>query len=610
MAAYPSCIRAIPHDTNKGHDSPSIRMCLYMHTAGRGITDKLRKEAEEMFSDYNYDFVDLEIEPLGEYFTPRDRNDQLKSEKMAKLAQIIEKNLPLFENRLNVTAVYPSYKISEGQETDDLCITVSILGKGLIPVGENEFLETLDIYPLDIVEGYFWPTQGKFLSKATPLHLGVGIGVRGQPGAGTLGAILTDGDHLYALSCQHVLSKKNEKRAKEQPTREQPVEERSAEEPPDEERSAETNFVIGKERLEYYISKRKEHLKQVKEKISGDLTELEIGNITEKIRRLECEVRAPEQDEILIEQPAAEDFTFEKNKLEKNITKKRNELKEPENMHSVQNEWKKDEIEGKIQEINTDIKALEAKLKNLTHFALPRCIATYSCGLRQNYYHKISRRTFFVDAAIAKIGDDESNDILLLKSKRGSVYGFDKQKQIDENGTIVPFPQIEIEAENAKFWKDGRTTSHTEGGRLRCEHFYANLEGYNKNTCFGEFTNIKFKTYCEACAPEIECDLFETSLLEGLECAKCKENIPNESKKSELWAYNCFLVVRKRKPFSKEGDSGAVIFDEEGRAWGIIVGSFNRLHIRYTVAIPIDVAFEALGQKLGKELKLLCVNTA
>ena len=266
MAAYPSCITAVPHDTNstEGHDSP-ISMRLYMHTAGHGITDDLRKETGEMFSDYNYDFVDLEIEPLGEYFTLRERNDQLKSEKMAKLAQIIEKILPLFENRLNVTAVYPSYKISEGQETDDLCVTVSVLGKELIPVGENKFSKTLDRYPLDIVEGYFWPTHGLFLSKATSLHLGVGIGVRGQRGAGTLGVILTDGDNLYALSCQHVLSKKNEERAKELPTRKQPVEEWSAEEPPDEEQSSEKNFVIGKERLENYIRERKELLEQVRE---------------------------------------------------------------------------------------------------------------------------------------------------------------------------------------------------------------------------------------------------------------------------------------------------------------------------------------------------------
>ena len=64
MAANPSCIRTVPRDTKftEGHESPAISLCLYMHTAGRGITDDLREEARKMFSDYNYDFVDLEIE--------------------------------------------------------------------------------------------------------------------------------------------------------------------------------------------------------------------------------------------------------------------------------------------------------------------------------------------------------------------------------------------------------------------------------------------------------------------------------------------------------------------------------------------------------------------
>ena len=71
------------------------------------------------------------------------------------------------------------------------------------------------------------------------------------------------------------------------------------------------------------------------------------------------------------------------------------------------------ENQGEIQEMNRDIEALEAKLKNLIEFALPRCVATYSCSLRQNYYHEKSGM-LFVDAAIAEISGDESNGISLL----------------------------------------------------------------------------------------------------------------------------------------------------------------------------------------------------
>ena len=594
MIAKSSCIRAVPHDTNctEGHDSPDISMCLYMDTAGQGITDDLREESGKYFSGYNLKFVDLECDPLGKYFSPRDCKLQSETHEMATLAQIIEKNLPLFENRLNVTAVYPSYKISEGQETDDLCITISVLGKGLIPVGENEFSKILDGHPLDIVEGYFSPTNGPFLSQASPLHLGVGIGVRGKRGAGTLGAILTDeADDFYVLSCDHVLSKKNEKpaSAKKQPSRKQPAEEQTAEE----------NYIDGVKRLENYISEKRERLV---EKNRESLNELEKINVTKEIEAFESAVRIPGEEEILIEQPAAEDFISEMNKLEKDIREERSALERLEN-RALLEEWRKKANKSNIQVKKNSIKTFESKLSGLTDFGLPRWIATYSYGLRQNY--EKSGRKFFVDAAIAKINADECDDILSLIKESDSVYGFDEQKKMNRKGEIVPLSEIETKADNATFWKTGRTTSHTEGGRFRCEHFYAKLKGFNEYPCFGEFTNVKFQTYCKTCAPKT-CSLFDTFLLEEVKCYKCKEAIPKKSKHSQLWAYNCFLVSRK-EPFSKEGDSGAVIFDQNGRAWGIIVGLFD-VHRTFTVAISLDIALEALKLKSGKELKLLCVN--
>ena len=606
MAAYPSCIRAIPHDTNKGHDSPSIRMCLYMHTAGHGITDKLRKEAGEMFSDYNYDFVDLEIEPLGEYFTPRDRNDQLKSEKMAKLAQIIEKNLPLFENRLNVTAVYPSYKISEGQETDDLCITVSVLGKGLTPVGENEFSKTLDGHPLDIVEGYFSQTNGPFLSQASPLHLGVGIGVRGKRGAGTLGAFLTDEfNHLYVLSCQHVLSKKNEKPAEEQPSRKQTAEEQTTEK----------NYMDGVKRLENFISERMEELKKPDE--SGKIDKKEI-------KAFESAAKIPGEEE-LIEQPAAEDFITEMYEWEKNIREKNSELNYLKKKHSESPEKKA--IKSNIIKQEEHLAAFKSELTDLTKFRLPKWIATYSCGLQENYRKPDDKKCFFVDAAIAKINPNERDVILSRIQESDPVYGYDtrfsyeKQKKIYEKGEIVPVSKIVKGPET--FWKAGRTTCITEGGKFHSEHFFVRVKSRQKDSpdstrtessqsessqdFFGEFTHAKFQTYCKTCRPKTS-GLLETSLLKEVKCYKCGETLPANSESREFWAYNCFLVYLSRdKPFSTGGDSGAVIFDEDGRAWGIIVGNFVRDRT-YTVAISLDIALEALKDISGKELKLLCVN--
>ena len=149
--------------------------------------------------------MDLEHEELGDYFMPRSSESERNFAEMANIAQIIEENFPCFMNRSNVTAVYPSYKISNHQETDDLCIAVSVVGKGKIPVGEDVFPDRLGDYPLDVVQGYVVPT----CRVEYGLRFGVGIGVRGMAGTGTLGAFLTDGHDHYLRSCNHVLFKQD-----------------------------------------------------------------------------------------------------------------------------------------------------------------------------------------------------------------------------------------------------------------------------------------------------------------------------------------------------------------------------------------------------------------
>ena len=203
----------------------------------------------------------------------------------------------------------------------------------------------------------------------------------------------------------------------------------------------------------------------------------------------------------------------------------------------------------------------------------------------------------------------ELDDIKSVRiSTRGSVYGIDDENTEPINGEVVALDQLENEAENVKFWKCGRGTGHTEGAEFRCNHFHANREGFNRDTCYGDLTNYAFKIYCENCKPQIECDLVETSLLEERKCQKCKKEIPKESKKYELWARNCFTLVTKKRPFSEKGDCGAVIFYDKGRAWGIIIGLFETGCYFYTVAISLEIALKALSEKAGKELKLWCVN--
>ena len=104
----------------------------------------------------------------------------------------------------------PSYKIVSSKETRTPCVTVFVLGKGRIPLGESSFSEVEELkisnsYPFDVVEGYFLPTSF-YASSASTLHGGVGISVGDQPDAGTLGGFLTNEDgKCYILSCEHVL---------------------------------------------------------------------------------------------------------------------------------------------------------------------------------------------------------------------------------------------------------------------------------------------------------------------------------------------------------------------------------------------------------------------
>ena len=343
--------------------------------------------------------------------------------------------------------------------------------------------------------------------------------------------------------------------------------------------------------------------KKLKKKIRD--TELEI-------RRIESVVSTPKQNETLVEHPAALDFISKIDELQKFISETEKSVEELEkNMTNKESdeydEWTNRKIQALIKPQKSDVTTAKDSKTAIIDFGLPRCIATYSCGLHRNY--STSAGTFYVDAAIAKISDDERDHILSKRNKKGSVYGFHNEKKI--NGEIVPLAELEKESDkDLSFWKSGRTTSHTEGGKLSLHsHFFINLKGFKQKICYGEFTNVQFKTYCQTCASQIECDLVETTLLKKLKCEKCKEDIEEESPGKELWAYNCFLVFRKQGPFAEKGDSGAVIFDEEGRAWGIIVGVFDNYY-SYTVAIPLDVALQALGEQLGKKLKLWCVNPA
>ena len=211
MSENPSCIRAVPYESE---DAKSLTMCLYMDTNGKRIPDEIEIAAKKMFKDYKVEFDDLLRRPLNKILTHLPSTEKQKAKKLADLTRTIEKNLHLFENRMNVTAVQASYKVTDATEKNIPCVRVYVLGKGKIPAGETDIKEikedNSDIFnqtEFDVAEGYYkLTTESSLGGYAWPLAAGVGIGVEGVHRAGTLGGFLEDEEaNVYILSNEHVL---------------------------------------------------------------------------------------------------------------------------------------------------------------------------------------------------------------------------------------------------------------------------------------------------------------------------------------------------------------------------------------------------------------------
>jgi hypothetical protein len=699
--AIPFCIAAVPNFTDS--DQQSVVVNVYLHTRGVAISDRFRELTREMFRNYELNFVDLEHEELGDYFMPRSSESERNFEEMANIAQIIEENLPCFINRSNLTAIYPSYKISNYQETDDLCIAVSVVGKGKIPVGEEVFPDRLGDYPLDVVQGYVLPT----CHVEYGLRSGVGIGVRGMAGTGTLGAFLIDDhddhdDHdYYLLSCNHVLYKPHGALTAEQTLGDDTVncgDEKADEKNSGEEKPAETgelecvandqaaesdlkeekisknciratekileklDLEIGEMRnsgkkvntlraaelkFRNAISDARKHLENttgriksegkiliehpatdennfgeesVGEKKSGEKKpgaekpaetgELESDDVvdeqtaesdsveeqrlkncssndanskieSEKIRRIKSQVKVPKEGEILIEHPTKEDVIAEVSECEKKIKSRQDVLEK--------NCGKENNVTRRMK---SEIETEKCRLVELLDDQLPRCIATYVGGYLDNFFH--DNRSIFVDAGIAKLCNDQRDEIFAGNCKPYA-------KPI--TGEVVSWKEIRQEPEGTKFWKSGANTRLTEGGEFRAPAF--------------NFKDPKLANFCEGCAKNMRCVSSERKdPPETCVCKTCLREITQNDTKYEIFATNCFLVKSKSKSesesewrrkwksenyFSGDGDSGAVIFDEKNRAWGIVVGIFFTTGGScFTVVCSLDVALEALRKETKK----------
>ena len=514
-------------------------MCLYVDTDGKGIPEYLKQAASEMFADYKIEYVDLQRRPLFEIVTRLPASEKRKDEELKDLSKVIEKNLHVFENRLNVTAVQASYKVVASREKNTPCVTMFVLGKSRIPIGETDISELANNpfnVLFDVVEGYYLPSCDSYKSYAFPLLGGVGIGLeKDQSGVGTLGGFLEDENgKRYILSCEHVLH-------------------------PDE-NANNPNVVVQPAETDF-----KEAFNQASSCVDYFCSAL--GKQEDKLKCL----------------------TGEEHRRHENHIKK---------------------IREKIETVE----------KNKTKVALskPRPIGNYCCGLKGNIAVEISDNyeSIYVDAAIAELNDEEADEIAMEKEDEPEndccpVFGFKNNKEhgFTPTGDIVDLKNFDSQHGKALgLMKIGRTTGLTCGGELETTKFFVKLNGNKKVTCAGNLSRVPYILYCTGCEPVTDENLVELSCMKKPFCAKCNKQI--ESNITALWASNCMAIRKPMESFCKKGDSGALVFDSQGRAWGMVFGMFiaEGINFNFGLAAPFGVTLQALERRLGRRISAKKLN--
>lgn len=546
MSRHPCCIRVIPYK-NDGEDNQPITMCLYVSTNDKGIPDNVKDAAQEMFVKYRIEFVDLQRRPLSKIFTPLPSSEKRCEEEVSNLSRKIEENLHLFNNRLNVTAVQASFKVTNSEEQDIPCVAVYVLGKTKIPAGETDIKKikddnhVFDGVEFDVLEGYYQPAIGASqASYVCPLRAGYGIGVKGTDGGGTLGGFLEDetGKH-YILSNQHVL-------------------------------------------------------------------------------------RPREGCSNVIFQPADSDYKTMHDEAEKALTRvsKSKNIPGLEGLALTQEE--KDELSEARPHVMKIIKEKETKArKSLVEIEnrRPRAIGKYVDGLQRNASIQLGNENvqIFVDAAIAELNRTEEIHLISMSHMYIPLYGFEPTENTMPNGEIVSWEafvdQLRKKDSELSFNKSGRTTGFTKDGRIgqAVKKLFVRI-CTTKNTVpvddpiAPDLSHIPY-TLCEDCALSgysLE-QIRNNQEMEPKKCAKCYKKLDDEVQVESFWARNCLAIRKNKNVFCDHGDSGALVFDEDGNAWGLVHGVFDdqTRNMFFCLASPLCLTLKALEEALGKKgLKL------
>ena len=652
-------------------------MCVYVDNDGNGIPQDIQDAAEEMFADYVIDWIDLQQRPPCKIVSELPSSKKQKGKELSDLSRTIDKNLHVFDNLLNVKAVCASYKITNFKQEDIPCVTVFVLEKGRVPAGETNIkkMKELNGYPFDVVEGYYRPAiepSPDYIKPspetyyAFPVRGGVGIGVRGVCGVGTLGGFLEDDQGVcYILSCEHVLNPpevKNNPNEKENPNN---------------------------------------------SSILGGLSEDEEGTSSNcSNQRMLQDV---EMNNKIIEHPAELDYCKKLDGAKEGVKSNEDRKFRMEKLCKEKEEMGEcDYPPFKTLNNNYEQNLVVAKehLKKIEN-SKPREIGRYFGGWKGNFAVTVSVDdnsygcSVYVDAAIAKL--DNQHELLIKTDKLTEsetsycpVYGFKKTDDFCPSGDLDNFLNEFYEHDSGRrFAKIGRTSGYTDKGfidpafqnifvktpakRLSSASSSVSFR-YCKN-CMMSFEpgncetdkDSKSSTNCAACDEKIG-EIKVASVNDDVEDATTEnddvENVTTENKDVEnvttenddvknvttenkdvenvttenndvenvttenndvenvttenvddnvkdnakykpvwvMWARNCFLIRKKYTLFGLKGDSGALVFDQKNNyAWGLVFGilDFPSIDSQFCLASPLCVTLKALEDKTGiKGLKL------
>ena len=650
MLANPFCIGVIPYE-NVGKDT--LTMCVYVDSDGNGIPQDIQDAAKEMFADYVIDWIDLQQRPPCKIVSELPSSKKQKGKELSDLSRTIEKNLHVFDKRLNVTAVCASYKVTDFREKDTLCVTVFVMGKGRVPAGETdiELEEKLNHHQFDVVEGYYKPTRkpssSDMMAHAFPLRGGVGIGVKGLPGAGTLGGFLEDEEgNCYILSNEHVLRPCEVKNNPPNDTSDAKVKDCTN----DVVHGAGTSGGLSGDVEGNSTNRSNQHVLHPPE-VGNNTNVVELDNSTNKFNII-VQPSQSDYEKMLQDAKCTLDNCMETKSNFENPKPERGPKQEKNSEYF--NDMRRMYDNKITQAKNVLFEIQEGK---------PREIGKYVYGLQGNV--KLDDLEVYVDAAIAELNEKQVQFMKGYKCSESKAnhcpaYGFENIQDFSPNGETIDLENFHQELrmkESERFFvKIGRGTGFTDGGFIdtSMKELFVKMLPAPENKIPAPENKIPAPEnkipapenkipapenkipvpepgatasfhiplpFCENCIQSFASEKENIDQQENFElsknCMKCDKRIgkkDGEKKNDDVedharffWARNCVVIRKHKESFCKPGDSGALVFGKDNRAWGLLFGTYD-VGIKnsdYCLASPLSAVLKALEQKTGKKgLKL------